>query len=86
MSTKKVTPKKVHNGKAINLAFNTKAFAADILATRERLDLTQSAAAKIAGVSQVTVFEAELKGSCSLRSLPGICNLIGKPVQHYFAK
>lgn len=74
-----------------NSKFDEKRFSADIIATRERLDLTQTQAAKLASkggpkISQVTIYDAELSGRCSLRTLPGICNLIGKPVQYYFTK
>ena len=70
--------------KPINGKFNGKQFSKDIIETRTRRDLSQAAAAKIAGVPPTIIHDAEAKCSVSLKNLPGICNLLGKPVQYYF--
>lgn len=80
-STPKAEP--VKKAKPINGHFDTKQFAKDILAKREKDNLTFTDVAKAAGVERTTIYRAEAGRPIVINAICDLCNWLGKPVQDY---
>lgn len=70
--------------KSINKDFNLKRFAADILATREKKDMTMRVFSEWTGLGIATLFRAESGRNVDIKTLVILCNYMGVQVQTYF--
>lgn len=67
------------------MKFNSKKFAEDVIAFREKNNLSQKLFQKNSGVSSNAIYRAEEKNLFEINKLIKLCSAIGKKIANYIS-